>query len=81
MSSKGQIVVPSEMRQDISEGEKLVLIKNHGQFIMKKAKDMSKTFEDDLEFAKRTEEAWLRYDRKDFVKKSMGDFLEDLDSW
>ena len=35
MSSKGQVVIPQEMRKGIKEGEKLVLIKNGKQIIMK----------------------------------------------
>ena len=31
MSSKGQVVIPREMRNTIKEGEKLMLIKNNGQ--------------------------------------------------
>ena len=39
MSSKGQIVIPAEMREGIHEGEKLVIIRNNGQIIMKKASE------------------------------------------
>ena len=34
MSSKGQIVIPAEIRGDIKEGEKMVLIKNGKQIIL-----------------------------------------------
>ena len=57
MSSKGQIVIPAEMRQEIHEGEKLIIIKNDKQLILKKVKDLEKNLADDLIFAKRTEEA------------------------
>lgn len=78
MSSKGQIVIPAEMREDIEEGEKLVLIKNNGQLIMKKAKSLRKNFEDDLKFAKKTEEAWKSYDRGEFTSSTVEEFLEEL---
>jgi AbrB family looped-hinge helix DNA binding protein len=58
MSSKGQVVIPAEMREDVKEGEKLLIIKNNGQIILKKATLLDKTLEKDLEFARRTEEAW-----------------------
>jgi len=63
MSSKGQVVIPKEMRSNIKEGEKLMLIKNDGQIIIKKASDLNKNLKEDLEFAKKTEEAWKRYEK------------------
>ena len=54
MSSKGQVVIPREMREDFQEGEKLVVIRAGRQLILEKVKDFSKTIEEDLEFAKRT---------------------------
>lgn len=60
MSSKGQVVIPAEMREDIPEGEKLILIKNKDQLIMKKASNLEKNLKEDLEFARRTEEAFKK---------------------
>ena len=40
MSSKGQVVIPAEMRTDIKEGEKIIIIKSEGQIIMKKATEL-----------------------------------------
>ena len=42
LSSKGQIVIPSEMRDDFSKGEKLVIIKSGKQLILKKVSDLGK---------------------------------------
>src|SRR3989344_3447151 len=56
MSSKGQVVIPAEMRKGLHEGDKLIIIRNERQLIMKKATDMDKNMADDIEFAKRTEE-------------------------
>jgi len=81
MSSKGQVVIPAEMREDIPEGEKLILIKNKDQLIMKKASKFEKNLKEDLEFARRTEEAWKKYDRGQFTTSSAEDFLEELKKW
>ncbi|MDP2750719.1 MAG: AbrB/MazE/SpoVT family DNA-binding domain-containing protein [Nanoarchaeota archaeon] len=81
MSSKGQIVIPAEMRKDIKEGEKLILIKSNGRFTMKKATEMDKQLEEDMEFSRRTEEAWKRYDKGEFKKMSSDDFLKELEKW
>ena len=81
MSSKGQIVIPREMRKNIKEGEKIVIIQNGNQLILKKAEDFSKTIEEDLIFAKRTEEAWKRYDKGEFVSIDFDDFLKKVKKW
>ena len=78
MSSKGQIVIPSEMRKNIKEGEKIVIIQNGDQLILKKAKDFDKNIEEDLIFAKRTEEAWKKYDKGEFISMDFDDFLKTL---
>jgi len=81
MSSKGQIVIPTEMRKDISEGEKLVVIKNDHQLIMKRVRDLRKNFKEDLEFARRTEEAWKEIERGEFRDTDSDKFLEKLKKW
>ena len=58
LSSKGQIVIPQDMREGMKEGDKLIIIKDEGKLILKKAEDFDKNIEEDLEFARRTEEAW-----------------------
>ena len=78
MSSKGQIVIPQEMRKGIKEGEKLVVIRNNGQIILKKAVDFDKNLKEDLEFARRTEESWKRYDKGEFISMDAKDFLKEL---
>ncbi|MBI3026737.1 AbrB/MazE/SpoVT family DNA-binding domain-containing protein [Candidatus Woesearchaeota archaeon] len=81
MSSKGQIVIPLEMRSNIKEGDKLVLIKNKNQIIMKKASEMDKSLAEDLEFARRTEEAYKRYEKGEFISMPADKFLEELKKW
>ena len=81
MSSKGQIVIPADMRQDLKEGEKLVIIKTKDQIILKKASAFRKKLAEDIEFARRTEEAWKQYDRGEFKSLSADEFLEELKKW
>ena len=81
MSSKGQIVIPLEMRAGIDKGEKLLLIKNHGQIIMKKASALSKNLEEDLIFAKRTEDAFKRYEKGEFIEMDFDEFLKEAEKW
>ena len=81
MSSKGQIVIPLEMRSNIKEGDKLVLIKNKDQIIMKKASEMDESLAEDLEFARRTEEAYKRYEKGEFISMPADKFLKELKKW
>jgi len=81
MSSKGQVVIPSEMRNKLNEGEKLIIIQNDDQFIMKKISNLNKNLEEDLIFAKRTDEAFKRYEKGEFIEMDFDDFLKDVKKW
>ncbi|HLC86966.1 MAG TPA: AbrB/MazE/SpoVT family DNA-binding domain-containing protein [Candidatus Nanoarchaeia archaeon] len=81
LSSKGQVVIPREMRKGISEGETLVIIKSGRQIILKKAKHFDKNIEDDLKFAKRTEEAWKKYEKGEFIEMDFDEFMEKAEKW
>jgi AbrB family looped-hinge helix DNA binding protein len=79
MSSKGQVVIPSEMREGIEEGDKLLLIKNDSQIILKKASELDKQLQEDITFAKRTDEALKKYDKGEFKTVTADDFLKMLE--
>ena len=79
MSSKGQVVIPLEMRNNIKEGEKLVIIQNEDQYIMKKANKFDKNLTEDLEFAKKTDEALKRISKG--TKMDFDDFMSDIKKW
>ncbi len=81
MSSKGQVVIPQNMRKDIEEGDKLVIIQNDKQIILKKMEDFDENLKEDLEFARRTEEAWKEIDRGNFTSYSKEEFLKELKKW
>lgn len=78
MSSKGQIVIPAEMREDLHEGEKIVIIKSDSQFIMKKASKMDEKLKEDLEFARRTEMAWREIEKGNCETITAKEFLKEL---
>ncbi|MBU0460306.1 MAG: AbrB/MazE/SpoVT family DNA-binding domain-containing protein [Nanoarchaeota archaeon] len=81
MSSKGQVVIPSEMRADIEEGDKLIIIKTDHQFVMKKAEYLEENLKEDLEFARRTEEAWKRIEAGEGISMTSDNFLKEMDKW
>lgn len=69
------------MRGDFIVGEKLVIIKNREQLILKKASDLDKNFEEDLAFAKRTEEALKRIEKGLYKEMNSGEFTDELEKW
>ena len=81
MSSKGQVVIPNEMRKNLHEGDKLLIIENDGQLIMKKASKLDINLKEDLEFARRTEKAWKSYENGEFKNMDSKDFLKELEKW
>lgn len=81
MSSKGQIVIPQDMRKGIKEGEKLVIIEGDGKLILKKASKTDENFQEDLEFARRTEAAWKRIEAGEFISIDSENLFEEMDKW
>ena len=79
ISSKGQIAIPQAMREDLIEGDKLVIANSAGRLILKKIEDLQDV--QDLEFAIRTEEAWRRVDRGEGVEMDFEDFLNEMKKW
>jgi len=81
MSSRGQIVIPLNMRKNLKKGESLIIMKNDNQIILKKASDFSENIREDLEFAKRTEEAFRRVRNGEFIKVDSENLFEEMDKW
>ena len=81
ISSKGQVVIPVEMRKGLHEGDKLLIIQNDKQLIMKKASDLDKNVAEDIEFAKKTEKAWKRIEAGKGIKMDFDNFVEDMKKW
>ena len=81
ISSKGQIVIPQELREGIKEGEEFVVIRDGNRIILKKTKDFDENVKEDLEFAKRTEEAWQKIEAGKGIKMDFDDFISEMKKW
>lgn len=81
VSSKGQIVIPASMRDNLSEGEELLIIREGGRYIIKTLDNLKPTLKDDILFAEKTEEALSEYHRGSFKRKEKDAFLDELASW
>ena len=81
ISSKGQVVIPLELRKNFKEGDKLLIIKSGEQLILKKASELDKNLKEDLEFAKRTEEAYKRIEAGEFISVDSEKLAEEMSKW
>ena len=81
VSSKGQIVIPSSMRNNLSEGEDLLIIREGGRYIIKPLDGLKPALKDDIIFAEKTEEAFSEYRKGSFKRKEKDAFLDELASW
>lgn len=81
LSSKGQVVIPQDMREGFNVGDKFVIIKKDRQFILKPVRELGGNFVEDLKFAKRTVEALERYEKGKFKETSGDKFLAELETW
>ena len=81
LSSKGQIVIPSSMRKGFNKGERIILIKANDKIILKKASKMDEQFSEDIEFAKRTEEAKKRIEAGRYLSVDSENIAEEMMKW
>lgn len=81
MSTKGQIVIPQEMRDCFPTGEKVLLIRDKKRVVIKPASELSEQLKGDLEFARRTEEAYRRHEKGDFIVMDWDDFIKEMKTW
>ncbi|MBU2615966.1 MAG: AbrB/MazE/SpoVT family DNA-binding domain-containing protein [Nanoarchaeota archaeon] len=78
LSSKGQIVIPLNIRDGFVEGEKILLIRQGDKIILKKASEIDEQLKEDLEFARRTEEAYKKIDAGEGITMDFDDFIKEM---
>lgn len=81
ISSKGQVVIPVEMRSDLQEGDKLVIVRNDNRLIMKKATELDQNLAEDLKFAKKTEEALQRIEKGKGITMGFDELIDEMKQW
>ena len=81
LSSKGQIVIPASIREKYNEGDTFVVIEDEGRIILKKSEDFKEALKEDLEFAKRTEEAYKRIENGESIKVDSENLVEEMMKW
>ena len=81
ISSKGQVVIPVNMRGDFKEGDTLLILKDKNTLLLKKANDLDEQFKEDIEFAKRTEEAYKRIEVGEGITMNFDEFIKEMKKW
>lgn len=81
LSSKGQIVIPSNLRKGFNEGDRLIMIRQGNKIVLSKASEIDKKLKEDLEVAKQVEEAWKEIEEGKGTRMSVEDFLKEMKTW
>ena len=78
VSTKGQIVIPAGLRDNIHTGDEFLMVRDHDRIVLKNMVNLSKEFKDDFVFAEKVENAWHEHDNGKFENKTKDDFLREL---
>ena len=81
LSSKGQIVIPLDLRKGFKEGEKIIVIRKGDSILLKKAGKLDENFKEDLEFARRTEEAYKRIEAGEYLSVDSENLFKEMMKW
>jgi AbrB family looped-hinge helix DNA binding protein len=81
ISSKGQVVIPLNLRKNLKEGDNLIMFRDDDRIILKKVDSLSEQMKEDLEFARRTEEAMQRIESGKGIRMDFDDFLKEARKW
>ena len=81
LSSKGQIVIPLDLRKGFKEGEKIIVIRKGDSILLKKAGKLDENFKEDLEFARRTEEAYKRIEAGEYISVDSENLFKEMMKW
>lgn len=81
MSTKGQIVIPKELRGGMIAGDEFLIIKDEDRIVLKRMDSVADDLRDDISFAQRVEAAWKRHDTGKRTKRSASTFLSELERW
>lgn len=63
LSSKGQVVIPFEMRKGLKEGDKLLIMKSGDMIVMRKASNLDSKFIKEFESARRMKSSFEKAEK------------------
>ena len=78
LSTKGQVVIPEKLRDDIEVGEAFIVSKKGDLLVLKKVKKLTK---EEIKELEELQKIWKEIDEgksKTFTEK---EFLKDMETW
>ncbi len=81
VSTKGQLVIPANLRKGLKRGEQVLIIKDEERYVVKKLSAVAKDLKDDLLFAKRADEAYERLLTSRKKSLTMDAFIKEASQW
>ncbi len=78
VSTKGQVVIPKQLRRNIKTGDSLLIVSDNGRIILKKIDGITKDLKEDISFAEEVEKAWDDYSKGRFETSTQEEFLKKL---
>jgi len=83
LTSKGQLVIPQEIREELKlkEGDKLMLLKENGTVLLKPVKQMGREVEEELADMKLAAERFAEIESGKYKRYNKAEFLKELAKW
>ena len=78
VTTKGQIVIPEQLRKDLDVGTAFVVTKKDNLIILKKVEGLTKEERKEM---KELDKIWKEIDRGECITQDADDFLKDLEKW
>ena len=81
LSDDGSVAVPAKLRSRLKVGDVFIALGDDDKVVLEKVKVIDEQLLEDLEFSRRTREAWKRYDKGEFRTLSVDEFLKESATW
>ena len=81
LSPEGHVAIPPELIKRFKGGEILVAVRDDNKLVLEEVKAIDEQLLEDLEFARRTREAWKRYENGEFRTLSVDELLAEMATW
>ena len=75
------VSIPEELIKRFKGGEILVAVRDDDKLVLEEVKAIDEQLLEDLEFARRTREAWKRYENGEFRTLSVDELLAEMATW
>lgn len=78
LSTKGQVVIPEEIRRGMKEGTAFVVTKKDNLIILKEVEGLTK---EEIEEMKELDKIWEEIDQGEAITMSKEKFLKEMNAW